>query len=360
MFSYFLYNFILVGCFVFSYLAEKLNSKYLRLISRFIVFLFLTIPASLRYYTGADYGSYVKFFYNSQSLSKCEILWIFLNKIVIFLNLPVQFIFVFSAILIYYPICFKLKRKYYCLSIVLYIILFYYFKSYNILRQMIAVSFILWALIKFESKNYIKSLILYLIAIGFHNSAIILLPCFFVSFIKIKGKRLPFILLFLILILCLRFNFLNIMFSLLSKLGSRYSKYANSKKFMSQLKINSGLGVLSRLFFPIFAIIFYKKLKNKYSSNIYLLNFSYILILTTILGIKVIILGRIRELFIFVPLLLAGLVLEEFGKYRKIAMLLILSINLLQFEMDIRKSNKYNFSNIIYPYYSIFYEGEIK
>lgn len=360
MVSYFLYNFILIGCFVFSYLAEKLNTKYSRFVCRLIVFLILTIPASLRYHTGTDYASYTRIFFNTETLMKYEFLWKCLNNFTILLNLPVQFIFIFSAILIYYPICFKLKRKNYCLSIILYIILFYYFKSYNIIRQMISVSFVIWALIKFEYKQYIKALIIYLIAVGFHKSSIIVLPCFFISFITIRGKRFPFILLLCCVFLCFKYNCLEISFNLLSKIGSTYSRFQNNPFLTKRTVIHTGLGILSRLTFSILAIIFYKKIRTKHPEKIYLLNLSLIFIISYVLAAQYNIFGRVRDVFIFVPILTSGFVFECFRRYKKMALLLLLFVNTFLFEMDIQKSNRLKFSNQIYPYFSIFYEGEIQ
>ena len=49
-----------------------------------VVFLTLTIPASLRYYTGTDYGSYVRMFSDDSYLESKEILWVWLNRFVQF------------------------------------------------------------------------------------------------------------------------------------------------------------------------------------------------------------------------------------------------------------------------------------
>ena len=360
MITYLLYNTILLGCFVSSYLAEKLDTKNGRLVCRFIVFLLLTVPASLRYYTGADYGNYLKMFYNIKSLESREILWEVLNKFTAFLGLPVQFIFIFSAILIYYPICFKLRRKHYCLAIVLYIVFMFYFKSYNGLRQMIAVSFVLWALIKFESKDYMKALLLYLISIGFHTSSILILPCFFISLIKIKGKKLPFFILLVIILFCLRFNCLTIMLSILGRIGSKYARFAKSSFYTGKTALGSGIGVFTRLLFSLLAVFFYKKIRIKYPEKLIALNLSIFFIISYLLAAQFVILGRLRDAFIFVPLIISGFAIESCGKYKKVVLILLLSINLFLFEKDIQKKTRDTFSDKIYPYYSIFYKGEIK
>lgn len=360
MITYFLYNTILVGAATCSYLAERLNTKDSRIMCRVIVFLLLTVPASLRYYTGTDYGAYFRMFYNTQNLARREILWQVLNHFTALLHLPAQFIFVFSSILIYYPICFKLGRKHYAISIILYIVFNFYFKSFNGIRQMIAVSFILWAFVDFEGRKYIKTLLLYAIAIGFHTSALIIAPCFLLSFIRIRGKKLPFFFVIIMFALCLRLNMLQIILSALSIVGSKFARYANSSFYTSRMPLGSGLGVLSRLLFSLLAVFFYASIHKRHPEKRNVLNLSIIYIISYVLAAQYIILGRLRDIFIFVPLLISGYAIDAAGKYRKIALLALLSLNVFLFESDIRTQIRDTFSNSIYPYYSIFYQGEIR
>lgn len=358
--TYLLYNFILIFVFTFSYLAEHLDNRDFRFFSRIIVFLTLTIPASLRYETGTDYGNYVLMFYSNASLRRHEFLWRSLNFFIRdTLGLSVQWLFVFSSILIYYPICFKIKRKGYCLSVCLYLILTFYFKSYNILRQMVAVSFILWAFIRFEDKKYIKAIILFVIAYLFHKSTILILPVFLISYIKIPGKFLPPIILFLGFVIILKVNVLVIALDILAKLGSRYARFAKSQFFTSRSKLGTGLGVLVKLSFSILSIVLYSRIEKKNPEKRQILNFSLVYFFSYILAAQFIILGRVRDLFIFVPLLVSANAINVCGKYRKIVLLMLLSLNILLFEKDIGKQTRDTFSNSIYPYYSIFYEGEI-
>lgn len=360
MISYLLYNTILIGSATSAYLAEKLDSKYLRRVFRFFVFLFLTIPSSLRYYTGTDYGHYISIFNNPVKLQSRELLWRYLNYFIKFLDLPVQYLFVFSSILIYYPLCFKLQRKNFFLTIILYIVFMYYFKSYNVIRQMIAVSFVLWAFIEFEKKKYGKTLILLIIALGFHNSAIIIFPTFFLTFITIRGKRLPFIIIVMLFLICIRVNTIEIILSILSLVGSKYARYARSSFYTSKMPIGSGLGVTARLLFPLLTIFFYYRIRQLYPRKKILLNLSFVYIISYVMAAQYVILGRLRDVFIFVPLLISGVAIEAAGKYRKIVLLSLLTLNTLLFEIDIKRHTRDTFSNSIYPYYSIFYKGEIK
>lgn len=359
MYTLFLYNSILILCFIFSYIAEKGSTAKLRLFARFIVFLVLLIPAALRYETGTDYGAYVRMFFSDTKLAAKEPLWMFLNKFVASLNLSVQWIFVFAAILIYYPICFKLERKHYCLSIVLYVILGFYFKSYNGLRQMIAVSFVLWAIIDIEKKKYIKPIFLLVIGYFFHTSVLFVFPCLLLSKIKLKGKIFPFFVLLLGCMLIIKLNFLEIAFKLLSIMGSHYARFEGGK-YAEKMELGTGVGVILKLGFTILACFFYGKILSKEPQKQVALNLTIVYVWTYLLAAQFVIMGRLRDLFIFIPLIISGYAVEYAGKYKKIIKVILVVVTLILFEYDIPKQTRDNFSNSTYPYYSIFYKGEIK
>ena len=314
--TYFLYNFILVNCAIFSFIAGKIKNINLELLSRIVVFLTLTIPASLRYYTGTDYGSYVRMFSDDNYLESKEILWVWLNRFVQFLNLDVQWVFIFSAILIYFPLCFKIKKKFYFISIILYIVLSFYFKSYNAIRQMISVSFILWAFICYEDRKFIQMILLYAISIGFHSSAIILFPLFICSFINFsfKIKFLPLILFTLLMFIILNINLVELMFKAFDFLNLKYLSYKNSTMYL----------------------------------------------IAYILCEKITIFDRIRDLLSFSVILIAGSIFYCCGQYKRIIFIFFIVLNIIVFEITIKNQNRETYSNQIYPYYSIFYKGEMK
>ena len=69
-------------------------------------------------------------------------------------------------------------------SLFAYISLYYYFNSFNAVRQYIAVGFVLVAFVTLREKKYIKSGIAYLLAVSFHNTAVVgllLIPIFILN-----------------------------------------------------------------------------------------------------------------------------------------------------------------------------------
>lgn len=359
MTTYFIYNNVLLFVFLFGYLAEHLDRRIHQLICRFIVFLALFLPAAFRYETGTDYGSYVRIFNHLNNHQNLEIGWLLINKTVRFLNLSVQWIFIISAILIYYPICFITKRKNYFITVVLYVVLLFYFKSFNALRQMIAVSFLFWTFVRLKDKSYFTALILVCIAYCFHTSALFIVPLLLFCAFKIN-KSLYAVAIFLFgMSFLMKFNFLELALTIASALGLKYAKYAKSSFYTSKMPLGSGLGVMARLLFVLPPVFLCTKSCKNYGKTA-ITNLALFYIFTYICAAQFVILGRVRDLFIFIPLLIAGNSMKLTGRYKKIVLLAFLSINILLFEMDIKKQTRDTFSNSIYPYYSIFYEGQIK
>lgn len=359
MFTYFLYNSMLLVCCAFSYIAEKGNTEELQFGARCVVFLALVLPAALRYETGTDYGNYVNLFTRMSIDTDIEVGWKYLNLLIKNCGLSVQWIFIVSAILIYYPICFVVERRHFCITIILYILFGFYFKSYNGLRQLIAVSFVLWAIVDVEKKKYVQSIVLLLLGYLFHISVLFVLPCLLISKIRLKGRFLPFIILFLGILLILKFNVLEIAFHLLAMVGHDFARYGGTW-FADRMEIGTGLGIFLRLALVILACLMYRKIVRTYPQKKIVLNLTIIYIWTYFLAAQFIILGRLRDLFTFVPLLVCGYAVEMSGKYKQIVKVGYFVLLLVLFEYDIVRQTRDTFSNSIYPYYSIFYQGVIQ
>lgn len=84
-------------------------------------------------------------------------------------------------------------------------LLTWYCRSYTIMRQSIAVAFILISIIKFEEKKYFHTICLYILAIFFHSSAIIAIAIYVFIFLnnslKGKNKISVFLLVFVIIVI---------------------------------------------------------------------------------------------------------------------------------------------------------------
>jgi hypothetical protein len=319
-----------------------------------VVFLALFLPASLRYGTGQDYFGYVNNFNNIETSTYGEIGWVLLNRGISYLGLSSQWIFVFSSFLIYFPICFVIKRKNFFYSIVFYVILEVYFKSFNIIRQMIAMSFIICAFNALEFKKYVSFLRWLIIACLFHLSTIFILP--FLPFLDIKfRKHITLIIITIIgVFVCIKFNIFEIALYIFDKLHIKYASYEFSRYAAMRTSIGTGLGFFVKTL-PAFLVVLASPLiTKKYPQKAFLVNLSAIYICASVLASQFTILGRIRDLFLFVPVLTVGFAIQAMGKYKKFIAIAFIGLNLLVFERDMVRVINGHYSVWTYQYCSIF------
>ena len=158
----------------------------------------------------------------------------------------------------------------------------------------------------------------------------------------------------------IKFNVLRIALTVLISFGSKYAKYIRKSQYLGRTAIGTGLGIFAILLFSILPVFVYSKIKKDNPEKKVALNLSIIYIFSYFLAAQFIILGRVRDLLILSPLIIAGYGIKAAGKYRKVLLLCFLCINILLFEKDIGKQTRNVFSNSIYPYYSIFYKGTVK
>ena len=141
MFTYLIYNMILVLSFLSAYLAEFSKTKFQRIVCRIVLFNILFIPAAIRYNVGTDYPNYVDYFNSVYGNDVNEygfyVLTVFLRNI----GLPVHSLFVASSFLSYFPLLF-LSRRSYSIKILFYVLLLYLI-SLSAIRNAISISIVL-------------------------------------------------------------------------------------------------------------------------------------------------------------------------------------------------------------------------
>lgn len=115
-----------------------------------------------------------------------EYLWYVLNKVVYLSGGTFQTVLIVSSVLTLFPVFYvSYKRSPYpILSIFFYVVLYYYFYSFNIIRQCIAMSFCLLSFYLLDEEKEIKAYVVFALSILFHTSSIIALP----ALVLIKKK----------------------------------------------------------------------------------------------------------------------------------------------------------------------------
>lgn len=148
----------------------KRSSKELQLISFVVVTFLLVLLSSVRFGIGTDYFQYMSDFFQRTSKD-------FLFEILTILSRIIYddfFTLIFFSSLLTHSIIsyiyFK-KSKLYFLSIFLYLSLWYFFGSWNLIRQYLAMAFVFLFIVFLLDKKFKQSIIYALIATLFHSSA---------------------------------------------------------------------------------------------------------------------------------------------------------------------------------------------
>lgn len=155
----------------------KHKSKLLFIVS----FLILVLYSGYRDISvGTDTVNYSRHFelVSSGVVLPHELLWYVVNKLVYFFGGSFQTVLIVSSILVLTPVFYTsyMKSPYPLLSLFFFITLYYYFYSFNIIRQSIAMSFGLLAFFYINEQKPIKSYATFIISLLFHYSSIIILP----------------------------------------------------------------------------------------------------------------------------------------------------------------------------------------
>ncbi|EKT61270.1 EpsG family protein [Providencia sneebia] len=240
-----------------------LNSLFFYFISFLIVFLTCT-----RYKTGTDWEGYQNYFYNNDY--SWEYLWSSFNEIIFNFGLPVEYIFVLTALL---SLFLKLKtisilsKK--SVFVIILCIPFIINKDFGTIRQGLAISICFYSSLYILDKKPIFFTILVLIAAQFHFSSLIFLFAYPLYNINLS-KKFSFILILLCIVIgysglvIISINYITNILSSDSRIGYKLVKYLSYDDEYSSIYSNSILDpaaikkIVSVLIF--FYLTGYKKL----------------------------------------------------------------------------------------------------
>ncbi|WP_056979798.1 EpsG family protein [Companilactobacillus nodensis] len=110
------------------------------------------------------------------------------------------------------------------LSIYIYITFYFYFESFNIQRQMLAISMVMLAMALLYRHHFVGSIVLFTMAVGIHSTAIFAIVGFLIWYIK--KSKLTFSL--MIIVAALSNLFLNSLLSNFSQLFDHYQMYTDA------------------------------------------------------------------------------------------------------------------------------------
>lgn len=272
-------------------LSIRLTSKAMRLFFLFFAAVIPSFFAAVRDGIGTDYHAYISIFEEARTSSESRIEWIYyyINFVVAKLGGEVEVVFFIGALLLFLFVYFSLSKRCEVLSpgIGMFVfMLMYYQMSLNATRQVIAMAIILYSIKFIEERKFLKFSILIIIASGFHNSALIFFPIYFLyeTLFKTKKKFLRYTLYLSILVVILCLN--SILVPILS--GDDELKYY--LKYLDDSNTGSNITFLIRhLPFIIIGMYLYRynKIKDQRFSfyySIYII--SIILKFTSFVGAK--------------------------------------------------------------------------
>lgn len=224
----------------------------------FCAWLVLSVIEGLRSFDlGTDTSTYA-YLFTTDGMDSLEAGFQLLGKAVhLFTNDPVVFILAISLVtngLIVFSI-YRISSNPY-VSIFCYVTLFYYFQSFNVMRQYVAIGIILVAYSFLRQNQFFRYFMGMILAFLFHNSAIVgflLLPYHFIKNSNRGTKNIFKSLIFPFVIGGLITIFFNFGLNLLTSLFPRYAVYLNSDYFeginvLQQIVINSVIFLAYTLF----------------------------------------------------------------------------------------------------------------
>ena len=233
----------------YMYFADKYNTKYFNLFV-FMALVIFSFLIGVRTNFGNDQITYMHSYVN-QKLEYFEPIYSWLNILLFKYKQPFQVLFITVAFIEFYFLekTAKVLNINY-LFVVFFFFIFKYFAFFvNGLRQSIAISISMCAIVYFFYKRYLLFIFLLLIATGFHKSSLLFfILCPFVKLIKFSKKSWIDILFYIPLFFV--FVFYNHIWDIILNLLQMFSRYLPNQFQVIiaafsvwKIELGTGLGV---------------------------------------------------------------------------------------------------------------------
>ena len=225
------YTSMLLSTWILGYATQKNNTnKSKKVLSKYIIFFILFLVMGLRYGIGQDYFFTYKPVFETilrnGNYNNIEFGFVLLNKIIQFFTNDYIWIFIVTSFIF---VCFVLKSIYdqsvnIAMSIFIMICDCFYFYAMNVVRQSIVIAIFIYAIKYIQEKNLKKYLLFLLVASTIHKIALIFIPVYFISQIRIDKKLFVFLSVVIYTLIPFVFKILNvILFN--TKYGNYLSGY---------------------------------------------------------------------------------------------------------------------------------------
>lgn len=287
---------------------ESVSSKFKHgmLLSFILIFIFI----SIRYDFGNDYAMYQSEFHKLNTidnlkgyggLERLESGWIYLNRAFKYIGFFPLIVFwsLTYTIIMYKYIRKTLDKKYYFLIVFFFLISSGVFLvQLSALRQTLALLIFLFSIRFIIDRNLILYAISILLASFLHSSAILLLPLYFLNFLKLSNKLSFIYFIFYITLFFFGEKFSEIVNQIILITKPSYSFYLEEDNNV-KVVVGSGLGVLFSA--ANFAILLFFNDKLKHSNKYVQLAYKCVIIyyILSPLGLSIGMIGRVNFYFSF-------------------------------------------------------------
>lgn len=287
-----------------------------------ICFLQLFLLSALRSFNvGQDVNTYVNYFYNMRKASWQSFLLVdktmecgyaITNKIISIFTGNAHILLAIFALLLLSFLCKSLldNSQDVYLSLYLYITIFFFYQSFNQIRQMLAFAIILYGYKYIRKNNLFLWSLWVFVAFTFHFSSIIVFPLYFLRKITITKKTIIIYAVGTITSIAL-FQFIGKL--MLSKIP-RYAPYFSSEYYYD-ISMNSILNLIFRISMVAVLFLFYKQVISINRNNLVLYHSILLLLCFQIFSLNNSILSRIPTYFFgFIILLIPEVIHLFYGR----------------------------------------------
>jgi transmembrane protein EpsG len=312
-----------------------------------VPWILLFVVSAFRYNVGTDYVNYYHLFLYKDGMFEYKE-WGYTNLVNLLSGLgfnPQIMFFLFSlvTILLFYKsfkYFFKENDSLFMLATLLFIPLFYFY-TLNGIRQSLAVAIFFYSIRFIIDKSYFKYFLLIVIAMLFHKSAIVLIPLYFFSTIKLTKYKL--IVIYLVIVFLLLFNPLIYIVDIYVQNKLPLYFYFNDEFFSQGV---SGFGKVIAIInvFLVLLLSFFLNKKNPLENIVFNLIIIFVVIKLFALDIQII--DRLSLYFKPIMILFVLLVIRNVNKLKNIffisTLILTLSYTLVVIYIRANTDKSYN------------------
>jgi hypothetical protein len=222
---------------------------------------------------GRDTGFYERVFYTigytSDFLSAP--IYALYNKLIYLIFPSYQLVLIIDAMIIHLSVAMFIYRfsDDVVMSTFYYVLSYYYFLSFNLARQSLALSMMLFSILLISQKKLIRGLIFVILAIGIHNTSIVLLPILFFMRNALEKKMFRKLTAIIAILAVFLGPIMNFIVELFIRYFPRYGMYLTSSMQANYGSGSSeGRNIYLTLFnFSILTLYFLLVNVNKYESH---------------------------------------------------------------------------------------------